>query len=275
MTGTTLCDCDRGYYDPDKYRSCYECYLDRKADFLTCIFCGRWHHLRYATCFKCRTTSERDEAATALRQTILARDGHRCHECGAHQPLQIDHVIPCAKGGTARPWNLLTRCLPCNLRKGSTWFPGCRYENDRELLLRAYFTYLRSYLTDEERTAVRADVEAWRLEHLLTLPDGRVVRRYPPLPDLHIELPETGVECLHCTPLSLVLVSRDDGSARLTQRYSMPGDDFLDGIELAQAVPRHYLPPLPKPERCPSCRFNSWVDPCGACRRPLATPTRS
>jgi 5-methylcytosine-specific restriction endonuclease McrA len=162
------CTCEEGTpYNASKYRSCYSCYLDRRADFLTCIYCGRWHSPDFATCYECRSIKGRDETGSDLRLMILTRDGFRCWECGSTDRLQVDHVIPCAKGGNARPWNLLTRCLVCNQRKGAIWFPGCRWEIDRDMLLRAYVTYLRAYLTTEERVALQAEVDEWRRQGLL------------------------------------------------------------------------------------------------------------
>lgn len=58
-----------------------------------------------------------------LRFEVLRRDGHRCRYCGAgpeEKPLQVDHVIPEALGGTNDPSNLATACEPCNGGKSST-----------------------------------------------------------------------------------------------------------------------------------------------------------
>jgi 5-methylcytosine-specific restriction endonuclease McrA len=166
-----LCSCGEGYYDNNQYSSCYQCYLERRADYLSCIYCGRWHSPAYTMCFRCAGSpsgrEERQEAARDLRQMVLTRDGFECYDCGGTSDLQVDHVKPCAKGGNARPWNLLTRCLTCNQLKAATWYRGCVYEADREMLLRAYFTYLRAYLTQEERVALRKEVEQWRIERRL------------------------------------------------------------------------------------------------------------
>lgn len=55
-----------------------------------------------------------------LRAYVLRRDDFRCVWCGA-QPerfyLQVDHVVPRAKGGKTHPANLVTACPTCNLRK--------------------------------------------------------------------------------------------------------------------------------------------------------------
>ena len=55
------------------------------------------------------------------RQNILARDRWRCQYCGnkfAAKELTYDHVLPRAKGGTTCWENIVTSCIPCNLKKG-------------------------------------------------------------------------------------------------------------------------------------------------------------
>ena len=55
------------------------------------------------------------------RQTILARDGHRCQYCGRRQPashLSLDHVIPRSHGGRTSWTNVVCACLDCNVKKG-------------------------------------------------------------------------------------------------------------------------------------------------------------
>lgn len=51
MTTQVKCDCERGWYDPDEYSSCYTCFLERREGYVTCIFCERWHSTEYSTCF--------------------------------------------------------------------------------------------------------------------------------------------------------------------------------------------------------------------------------
>src|SRR5215475_9226220 len=171
----TECYCGRGRYPRCQYSSCYECFLDRRADHVSCVFCGKWHSPQFDTCFKCRPeTRGRDDAALALRQLILARDSYTCQNCDAregdvqvdprrsrpaclpicylthehrltddpgliHATLQVDHIVPCAKGGTADEWNLHVLCGLCNAAKGAAWYVGCRYEDWRTELCRKYF----------------------------------------------------------------------------------------------------------------------------------------
>jgi 5-methylcytosine-specific restriction endonuclease McrA len=51
---------------------------------------------------------------------ILERDNYRCRLCGKSArdtELEVDHIIPVAKGGTAGLNNLQTLCIDCNRGK--------------------------------------------------------------------------------------------------------------------------------------------------------------
>lgn len=55
-----------------------------------------------------------------VRFQVLHRDGFRCVYCGAtpqESELQVDHVVPIAKGGTDDLSNLATACVLCNRGK--------------------------------------------------------------------------------------------------------------------------------------------------------------
>lgn len=55
------------------------------------------------------------------RQNLYLRDRGVCQYCGkAFEPkaLTYDHVIPRSKGGQTEWTNVVTCCVPCNLRKG-------------------------------------------------------------------------------------------------------------------------------------------------------------
>lgn len=175
------CDCERGRYLSCQHNSCYECYLDRRGNYLTCIFCGKWHSMNFDCCFKCRPgAAGRDEAAAALRLLITQRDDFTCQSCGivAGDPqwnaalqdtvgasLQVDHIVPCAKGGTADEWNLQLLCALCNRLKADAWWVGCRFEAVRTKLVRRYFLVERSYFTSESVVRFRTEIDAWRATH--------------------------------------------------------------------------------------------------------------
>ena len=60
---------------------------------------------------------------TTLRAALVHRDGHKCFYCdksGRKHPMEIDHVIPKASGGTLRIDNAVLACVPCNRRKDDT-----------------------------------------------------------------------------------------------------------------------------------------------------------
>lgn len=57
-------------------------------------------------------------AGTEVREYLLVKWKHACAYCGnTGVPLNIDHVLPRAKGGTDRISNLVLACVPCNQAK--------------------------------------------------------------------------------------------------------------------------------------------------------------
>ena len=71
------------------------------------------------------TKEQRALMTSKLRQFIKERDGYTCKFCGNSiykEPnllLEIDHIIPIAKGGTTEANNLQTLCWKCNRQKSS------------------------------------------------------------------------------------------------------------------------------------------------------------
>ena len=64
---------------------------------------------------------ERGKVSNRMRFSIYERDGYRCRNCGVSQryaDLEIDHIIPIAKGGKSDYDNLQTLCHKCNVYKG-------------------------------------------------------------------------------------------------------------------------------------------------------------
>ncbi|NJN16107.1 MAG: HNH endonuclease, partial [Oscillochloris sp.] len=58
-------------------------------------------------------------AGYEVREYLLERWNRRCTYCGATGvPLQVEHIVPKARGGSDRISNLTLACEPCNTRKG-------------------------------------------------------------------------------------------------------------------------------------------------------------
>ena len=68
--------------------------------------------------------AKRKGISNGLRWKVLQRDNFTCQYCGRHAPdvaLEIDHIIPVAKGGTNDILNLVTACYECNHGKGAKY----------------------------------------------------------------------------------------------------------------------------------------------------------
>lgn len=68
------------------------------------------------------------QANPVLRKIIHERDNSTCQYCGKERLDNlfrvVEHIIPTALGGVAKPYNLVTACNPCNsLKNQSVWIP--------------------------------------------------------------------------------------------------------------------------------------------------------
>lgn len=72
--------------------------------------------------------SKRKSISKKLRFEVFKRDSFTCQYCGKSAPeviLEVDHIIPVARGGENDIFNLVAACKECNLGK------GCRKLSDR------------------------------------------------------------------------------------------------------------------------------------------------
>ncbi|MGL5034334.1 MAG: HNH endonuclease [Microcystaceae cyanobacterium] len=66
------------------------------------------------------TRTPRIPIPNSVRNYVYQRDRHQCQGCGQthlETQLNIDHIIPLAKGGSNDISNLQTLCQSCNQRK--------------------------------------------------------------------------------------------------------------------------------------------------------------
>ena len=101
----------------EKYcKSCGRVFKD--SDFKICPYCGN----------QLSTRTGRQPIPRKLRHQVFQRDGYRCRECGASKDetsLEIDHIVPVAKGGTNDIDNLQTLCRECNrMKHADEWVGG-------------------------------------------------------------------------------------------------------------------------------------------------------
>lgn len=101
-------------------------------------------------------------AGYEVREYVLekhaGKDGRHCVYCGAAGvPLNLDHVIPRARGGSNRPSNLVPACIPCNEEKGAT--PIEEFLAGRPQVLARIKAQLKAPLKD----AAAVNATRWRL----------------------------------------------------------------------------------------------------------------
>lgn len=68
---------------------------------------------------------ERGKVSNKMRFFVYQRDNYRCRKCGVSQAfaqLEVDHIVPIAKGGKSTSRNLQTLCHRCNVEKGDSLF---------------------------------------------------------------------------------------------------------------------------------------------------------
>lgn len=53
----------------------------------------------------------------SIRAQVLARDGFACQMCGGRSDLEVDHIIPVAKGGSWEKNNLWVLDAACHSAK--------------------------------------------------------------------------------------------------------------------------------------------------------------
>lgn len=107
---------------PDKHNAEGREYYARHKERLAPYFAAyiRTHReLRQAIRARRRSRELAAEGSHTTEEwtALLAAHGHRCTYCGADGPLEPDHRMPLARGGTNFIENILPACRRCNTRK--------------------------------------------------------------------------------------------------------------------------------------------------------------
>lgn len=75
---------------------------------------NEWNPSKTAAPRKCRV--RRTSNVRTSIQELFLRCQNQCENCGSNYALEIDHIIPLAKGGSSQPENLRILCRTCNQR---------------------------------------------------------------------------------------------------------------------------------------------------------------
>ena len=98
-----------------------------------------------------------------IREYLLEKFNRTCVYCGVKNvPLQVEHVIPKAKGGSNRVSNLTLACNDCNKSKGTLSIE--EFLGDKPVLLKK----IKSQLTRPLKDAAVVNATRWELWRRLT-----------------------------------------------------------------------------------------------------------
>lgn len=118
--------------------------------------------------------TKRTPIPKSIRFEVFKRDSFRCQYCGksADDPsvrLEVDHIIPVAKGGDNSIMNLITSCRDCNRGKGA-----------RELSDESVIVKQKKLLDDiQERKEIIEMMARWKTELMLeTEKEVSIVNNY-------------------------------------------------------------------------------------------------
>ncbi|WP_268269981.1 RNA-guided endonuclease IscB [Streptomyces sp. MNU76] len=97
-------------------------------------------------------------AGYEIRQYLLEKWGRACAYCGAEGiPLQVEHILPKARGGSDRISNLTLACSPCNRAKGAQ--PVTEFMSRRPHTLKRILGMAKAPLKD----AAAVNTTRWRI----------------------------------------------------------------------------------------------------------------
>jgi len=107
------------------------------------------------------------------RSNIFARDNHTCQYCHRQMKraeLNLDHVMPKSRGGRTSWENVVTSCVPCNLRKGNRTPEEARMHLARAASRPKWSALIRQPLQDTVQ--IDANFADWRPYLNLTSPEA-------------------------------------------------------------------------------------------------------
>ena len=103
---------------PRAVANCLRCGLTLEGKSRKAIYCSK-------TCKSIDHTFRHrggTRKSPARRRLIIERDAHTCYMCGLVVPpnrIELDHLIPVAKGGSSDDFNVAVACRSCNRRRGT------------------------------------------------------------------------------------------------------------------------------------------------------------
>lgn len=136
------------------YSRCFTCSTAERADGrVACALCTRWHSTSFPCCAVCAKEGREDQASL-IRSTTLRKCHFECALCGTDENvMQVHRINP---EMSPWPWVMEALCTPCFVICDSSKSYGQLDELALLDMMQAYDSYLRDYLTDDEKTELQA-----------------------------------------------------------------------------------------------------------------------
>ena len=121
--------------------------------------------------------------SNSLRFEVFQRDRHTCQYCGRRAPdveLEVDHLIPVARGGTDAFENLITSCRECNSGKSAKLIERFTHGHTKESW-REKIREKRTENLKEKRSELEVVLDYWaecRGMHAVTGYDEEAIFRF-------------------------------------------------------------------------------------------------
>ena len=93
---------------------------ERMGEIKRSLVLSEAHDINQSTYQARRKVASRHTSKKEVREVVFEKHGEVCVKCGGTDNIQIDHIVPVAKGGENSIDNYQPLCKSCNASKGAS-----------------------------------------------------------------------------------------------------------------------------------------------------------